>query len=175
MIAGSLCQAGGEDVSSIDRKAASWTHMQAAMRMIRKRGGPKASVHTNLKLLFFENYIDLDISGHHGEGQSFFFDDGPKCLSKYLDPIERGTAETRYVCNELTTFLTSCASLSRLHRSTEYAMLSPTRHSALEPSSIIYKIISHSVDPLGKRIPSRNYHGPLLYRLIVLLHINAAL
>jgi hypothetical protein len=53
MIAGSLCQAGGEDVSSIDRKAASWTHMQAAMRMIRKRGGPKASVHTNLKLLFF--------------------------------------------------------------------------------------------------------------------------
>jgi hypothetical protein len=54
-------------------------------------------------------------------------------------------------------------------------MLSPTRHSALEPSSIIYKIISHSVDPLGKRIPDRNYHGPLLYRLNVLLHINAAL
>lgn len=92
-----------------------------------------------LNFCFFENYIDLDISGHHGEGQSFFFDDGPKCLSKYLDPIERGTAETRYVCNELTTFLTSCASLSRLHRSTEYAMLSPTRHSALEPSSIISK------------------------------------
>lgn len=127
-----------------------------------------------LNLCFFENYIDLDISGHHGEGEIFFFDDGPECLSKPLDPIERGIAETRHVCDELTTFLTSCASLSRLHCSTEYAMLSPTRHSALEPSSTIYKIISHSIDPLGKRIPGRNYHDPLLYRLNVLLHINAA-
>jgi hypothetical protein len=172
-IAVSLIQATFDDFTlGTERKAASWNHMRAAMRMIRTRGGPKAFSQSP-RMVMLANCYDYRISGYQSEGSSFNWSSYPKgSLPENITPQQLGRQELVAATAEFIQWLRNIEHLAFVQRNPNYASLSPRRHKVFLPGTSIHNIIG---SPPGARRATAGYQHQQLYGMSVLIHLNTAL
>jgi hypothetical protein len=172
-IAVSLIQATFDDFTpGPNRKAASWTHMRSAMRMMRTRGGPKAFAQ-NPRMVMLANCYDYRISGYQSEGSSFNWSSYPKdALPTNITPSQLGRRELCAATEDFIHWLRNLEHLALVQRYPTYASLSPRRYKVFLPGTSLYNIIA---SPPGARRGCAGYQHQLLYGMSVLIHLNAAL
>ncbi|KAL2222996.1 sigma-70 region 2 family protein [Thermoascus aurantiacus ATCC 26904] len=178
-------------------KEISWMHWRAAREMIRNRGGPAAFENTRLAMLI--NWQDYILAGYETNGPSFFFEHNPESLSSMpsppystssassghipssptesyylprsrqpLSPIE----EIQYHCEAFISFLKRCEHLAIHQRTTPPKTSAPTRHTAFQTGSLLYRILA---SPPGRRFTSTGDRKQIISRQASLMMLNAAL
>ncbi|GIK01627.1 hypothetical protein Aspvir_005665 [Aspergillus viridinutans] len=180
------------------RKQISWIHMRAAREMIRARGGPAAFENTRLGMLI--NWQDYILSGYETHGPSFFFEPNPPissqrdmatvtssaepslptslCLATDFEGVPSTAPsffprdELQHQCNEFIEFLQRCEQLA-LHQQTHTnAAIAPIRHTAFQPTSLLYQILAA---PPGVRFTASGNRKQFVARLVALIMLNAGL
>ncbi|PKX92221.1 sigma-70 region 2 family protein [Aspergillus novofumigatus IBT 16806] len=180
------------------RKQISWIHMRAAREMIRARGGPAAFENTRLGMLI--NWQDYILSGYETHGPSFFFEPNPpipsppdvtpmtsrsepslptsSCLSTDFEgvpstaPTFSPRDELQHQCNEFIEFLKRCEQLALHQQSHTNPAIAPMRHTAFQPTSLLYQILAA---PPGVRFTASGNRKQFVARLVALIMFNAGL
>ncbi|KAG5296676.1 sigma-70 region 2 family protein [Histoplasma ohiense] len=165
-----------------ERKPISWIHMRAAMQMIRARGGP-AAFQQNQRMAMLINWQDYILAGYETKGPSFFYAHIPvyvqnqnpsdQTLSKgdqSFTPLD----EIHTQCEEFLSFLHRCERLSLTQKSSHavFNALIPSRYSAFQPDTLLFRILS---SPPGIRYSIPGERKQIISRLAALITINVAL
>ncbi|EEH44419.1 uncharacterized protein PADG_00708 [Paracoccidioides brasiliensis Pb18] len=162
-----------------ERKPISWIHMRAAMEKIRARGGP-AAFQQNQRLAMLINWQDYILAGYETKGPSFFYErTTPQSQSSPSQPIITGNQsflspidEIHSQCEEFLSFLHRSERLSFAHKSSNLHRIFPTRYSAFQPDTLLFRILS---SPPGIRYSIPGERKQIISRLAALMMINAAL
>ncbi|KKZ60536.1 hypothetical protein EMCG_04815 [[Emmonsia] crescens] len=156
-----------------ERKPISWIHMRAAMEKIRARGGPVA-FQQNQRMAMLINWQDYILVGYETKGPSFFYEHTHSHTQNPSNQLFTPLDEIRAQCEEFLSFLHRWERLSLTQKSSHSALnpLIPSRYSAFQPDTLLFRILS---SPPGIRYSIPGERKQIISRLAALMTINIAL